>query len=364
MASKARRSANWVHALGAFGRGAERGLERKQRLEEIVAQRAIQDQQDRFKREMDLIQAEMTLEGKKAGSAYVTPQGIIRSEPIAPATADALAQRLQSLRAGLYPPIPGAQAQQTTPPPVPAASSDLVPRPSNPNVTTIPGTGRITVQQGDVTISKSEFLKNPDKYKNTPNLKVVDDMEAGPTSKPESALAALDALEGLLKQIPTSLSTAVTAGNSKVLGGEREIAGIKMGSDAIKAYEDSKPGTAVTLYRSITGDTRLSDADAAQRALPFLPSVFPVVDTDAVRAWKVQRAREGLNLARQMKAQSPAAPLDFESVMAQASQSLKARGIVRPVDPQRISELLTKKNLTKDEITELMEYDQAMGGGR
>lgn len=362
MASKAKKSAHWIHAIGAFGRGAERGLERKQRLEEIVAQRAIQDQQDRFKREMDLIQAEMQLEGKKAGQAVVLPTGqTIRTEPLAPERADDLYKRLQTLRSGLYPAVPAAQAQPGQVPPVPTVSGDLVPRPSNPNVTTIPGTGRVTVQQGDVTITKSEFLKNPGKYQNTSNLKVVDDVESGPTSKPESAIAAVDALDGLLRSIPAKLSTTATAGASKVLGGQREIAGVQMGSDAIKSYEDAKPGTAVTVYRSITGDTRLSDADAAARAMPFLPSVFPVVDTDNVRAWKLQRIREGLNLSRQMKAQNPTAPLDFESVMSQASQSLKTRGVSRPVDAKRLSELLTKQNLTKDELQELLEADQALG---
>lgn len=41
-------------------------------------------------------------------------------------------------------------------------------------------------------------------------------------------------------------------------------------SAAYKTYMANLPGSAVSIYRALTGDTRLSDADAQSRALPFL----------------------------------------------------------------------------------------------
>lgn len=122
---------------------------------------------------------------------------------------------------------------------------------------------------------------------------------------PESQLSSLDYLQGLLNKIPTNVGTLGTVGAAKVLGGEREIMGVKIGSDAAKEYEDAKPGAAVSVYRAMTGDTRLSDADAQARALPFLPSTFPVMDTTNVRSGKMSRIRKAFELAAQEKARNP-----------------------------------------------------------
>jgi hypothetical protein len=57
-----------------------------------------------------------------------------------------------------------------------------------------------------------------------------------------------------------------------------------MGSDDIRLYNEFVPSAAVGIYRETTGDIRLSDADAQDRAYPLLPKVG---DTAEVRKRKL-----------------------------------------------------------------------------
>ena len=41
----------------------------------------------------------------------------------------------------------------------------------------------------------------------------------------------------------------------------------------VRNYDELRPAVAAGFYRAITGDDRISDRDAAQRALPFVPSL-------------------------------------------------------------------------------------------
>lgn len=140
----------------------------------------------------------------------------------------------------------------------------------------------------------------------------------GIASTPDQQLRGLDYMEGLLNNIGTDVPSIGTAAISKVLGGQRG----GFGSDAIKEYEDAKPGAAVGAYRAITGDTRLSDSDAQQRALPFMPSVYPVMDTATVRAGKLARLRRALQLSGAQRQTNPNAEVDFGSVMTQAAKEI------------------------------------------
>lgn len=101
---------------------------------------------------------------------------------------------------------------------------------------------------------------------------VVKNTPPKPASTVDSAgLTTLVAkLEETLKKIPADLQTAtITQGTSKLLGGERH----GMGSDDVRLYNDFVPAASVGIYRATTGDTRLSDADAAARAYPLMPQI-------------------------------------------------------------------------------------------
>lgn len=306
-----------LFGLAGFAQGLAKSLEDTPKLQMLVAERAIEKQRQEKEDELKYIKTELDVDKAGVGQATTLPTGeIIKSEPIDKATRDAYKERLKALRNRGVPPVP--QQQQPNVPPIPSVSGDLVPEPDS--TQTIPGVGHVTVQQGDVTVPKSEYLSNPAKYKNTPNLHIVDDTEKGPSSNPKSALNQIVQLENLLKNIPTDLTTGVTAANSKALGGERTVLGVKLGSNYIKNYEDAKPAAAVTAYRAISNDTRLSDNDAQARALPLMPTVFPVPDTDTVRAWKLATLKEAFAISTKLKAQNPNAPIDFDAVISEAKQ--------------------------------------------
>lgn len=73
----------------------------------------------------------------------------------------------------------------------------------------------------------------------------------------------VSSLRDKLNSIPSSIGGVATSGLAKVSGG--------IIAPETKAYLDIMPSAAVKIYRSTTGDTRLSDADAAARAYPIMP---------------------------------------------------------------------------------------------
>lgn len=343
MASKAHRSSLWVHALGQFAEGAGKSLDRKNahqdKLEEILARNAIEQATAKIKQDQDASEFALKIAAERrrikqagVGSAVQMPDGSwVKSDPLGAEDSDALMDNLDTLGASkgaVLPPI----ARRSVPP-VPALAAPPA-APTGPQAQTIPGVKAVSVRPGATNIPKSTFLKNPDKYQNTPNLNIVPDTSAT-TSDPRSIGPMLDQLDAVLKDIPTDLKTTGTVGAAKLLGGEREVMGMKFGSDAAKKYEDFKPGTAVSVYRSITGDTRLSDADASARAVPYMPYVFPVMDTMGVRTWKMVRIREAAKVSAQMRTQNPGQEVDFGAAMAQAEQSLRSQGITPEVMEQQ-----------------------------
>lgn len=77
--------------------------------------------------------------------------------------------------------------------------------------------------------------------------------------------------QNMLNSIEKTLSDAKATG---LKGAVKSMASkVTLGNIApeIRLYDQNRPATAVSLYRALTGDTRLSDSDAKARALPLLP---------------------------------------------------------------------------------------------
>ena len=194
---------------------------------------------------------------------------------------------------------------------------------------TDPQTGRsITVPGPARSMMDTQFpgLLRPDQGNSDFGVKksgLIPQPAQGKSQNPESMRFAVQDLENTLKKIPTDVSTGMTAVTSNMLGGEREIGGQKIGSNDVQYYQSIAPGTAVGLYRALTGDTRLSDDDAKKRALPFLPRIYPTPDTPEVRQRKLDRLKIAIDLASQQKKQSPDSPIDFNGLMGQAEATLE-----------------------------------------
>lgn len=86
-------------------------------------------------------------------------------------------------------------------------------------------------------------------------------------------LKQIDEIENTL--FPKNASgkrTSIAAGGSglvKTLISKATLGNV--GSPDLRLYDQNRPAIAVSVYRALTGDTRLSDADAKARALPLLP---------------------------------------------------------------------------------------------
>ena len=88
------------------------------------------------------------------------------------------------------------------------------------------------------------------------------------------SLQLIEQSKGLLRQ-----------SSSGLIGGVGAKAGAAIGfSEIPAAYAGLKPAVAVQIYRALTGDTRLSDADAAARALPLIPT-FTQTRATQERKW-------------------------------------------------------------------------------
>lgn len=83
----------------------------------------------------------------------------------------------------------------------------------------------------------------------------------------KSALSILNRLESDFQQTPSGLTALGSRGVSLLTGGA-------MGDKGQRTYEDSLNSNSAKFYRSYTGDTRLSDQDAQERAYKLLPSSY------------------------------------------------------------------------------------------
>lgn len=81
----------------------------------------------------------------------------------------------------------------------------------------------------------------------------------------DNQLQQLREIRKMLGDVPGGITGGIESLTSKATYGA-------IGGKA-KQYNDLKPSIATKIYRAMTGDTRLSDADAASRAYPLLPSL-------------------------------------------------------------------------------------------
>ena len=109
-----------------------------------------------------------------------------------------------------------------------------------------------------------------------------------PTADQKNSLSSINNVELLLDQLekdagslPSGFGGIAAQGLNFVTRGQS--------NPNLMVYDDQRKAVAVALYRALTGDTRLSDADAASRALPLLwhPS-----EAGEVRGLKFQKIKK------------------------------------------------------------------------
>lgn len=105
----------------------------------------------------------------------------------------------------------------------------------------------------------------------------------------DNQIAMLDEMEKSAQDIPGGwegiLNSAVgIASRGKDVFGLNKV-------DETRLYNSNKPALAVSIYRALTGDTRLSDADAKARALPLL---WDTSEDDVIKASKFKFLKNAL----------------------------------------------------------------------
>lgn len=84
--------------------------------------------------------------------------------------------------------------------------------------------------------------------------------------------ADLDAIQSIKDNLIASKDVLKNITPGIMGAGQSLVAKTGLAYPEAATYDRTKNALAVSLYRAMTGDTRLSDADAAARALPLLPS--------------------------------------------------------------------------------------------
>lgn len=105
----------------------------------------------------------------------------------------------------------------------------------------------------------------------------------------DNQISMLDEMEKSAQDIPGGwegiLNSAVgIASRGKDVFGLNKV-------DETRLYNSNKPALAVSIYRALTGDTRLSDADAKARALPLL---WDTSEDDVIKASKFKFLKNAL----------------------------------------------------------------------
>jgi hypothetical protein len=109
----------------------------------------------------------------------------------------------------------------------------------------------------------------------------------------ENALAPLNKATG-----KRQYNTTGAKGFAKTLLSKATLGNV--GGTDLRLYDQNRPAVAVSLYRALTGDTRLSDADAKARALPLLPTGG---EPKEVQQKKIKFLREGIQRRKRVLAQ-------------------------------------------------------------
>lgn len=155
------------------------------------------------------------------------------------------------------------------------------------------------ISQGVVPTGGSVFPKNqPQKTQNA--LKDLDEQTD-----------QIGSLRKMLSDIPGGFTGGAESLLSKATFGA-------IGGKA-KQYNDLKPSIATKIYRAMTGDTRLSDADAASRAYPLLPSLAEPLD---VREEKLR---------------------NIENIIAQRKEIVSSGGGLKTIEPKKPTTITPKK---------------------
>lgn len=105
---------------------------------------------------------------------------------------------------------------------------------------------------------------------------------AGNTADPQTLAANIDLMERLL----TKTTSGPVAG--RIVSGASALTGGAVGEDEA-VYKSFAPSIAAQVYRAVTHDMRLSDQDAATRAMPLLPKLG---ETEAVQKKKIAVLRD------------------------------------------------------------------------
>ena len=144
-----------------------------------------------------------------------------------------------------------------------------------------------------------------------------------PTSKQREDVSKIEDAELNLKMLEQD-TEKLPAGYSGVFGNIKNFFTRGESNPDLVTYNDQRPAIAVGLYRALTGDTRLSDADAAARALPL---IWDSDEGPSVRKQKFSKIRELIN-ARKSKVKSGDYVTTPEGDFVTPLESLGTSGIV------------------------------------
>ena len=121
-----------------------------------------------------------------------------------------------------------------------------------------------------------------------------------PTAKQKDDLANIGNVETLLLNMEKDASM-VPSGYKGLLSQAGGFFTRGATNTSTVVYNDQRKAVAVAVYRALTGDTRLSDADAAARALPLL---WKPDEAQEVKTMKFQKLRQLLSDRKQVVSQN------------------------------------------------------------
>ena len=120
---------------------------------------------------------------------------------------------------------------------------------------------------------------------------IQDIKSKSPTAKQKDDLSNIDNVTTLLENMEKDAQN-IPAGYSGLLSQFEGFITRGAKDTNTVVYNDQRKAVAVALYRALTGDTRLSDADAAARALPLL---WKPDEAGQVRTMKFQKLKKLLS---------------------------------------------------------------------
>ena len=164
----------------------------------------------------------------------------------------------------------------------------------------------------------------------TPSLRYGQPKEKTLAATTQRDLSRISAFEGSLNDLE-SLAKSVPKGRVKgnlanlsswVTGGGPGLGLSEESSRNTLTYNQLRPGIAAGLYRAVTGDDRISDMDAAARALPFVPpfNIDPDAFSERLKIIRsaIKRRKESIREASRTGTEPPIS--DFGSMLSGATR--------------------------------------------